>query len=94
MEKAADALRRIQLRPNPFLSDLAVYLHIWNTVYRTVPTHFLILIRLITFCYNEDVSEYFILAMVFVENLFLMVWREHKQHNRTERRAVEYCTYI
>jgi hypothetical protein len=22
------------------------------------------------------------------------LWRRHKQHNRTERRAVEYCMYI
>jgi cleavage and polyadenylation specificity factor subunit 1 len=24
----------------------------------------------------------------------ISVWRRHKQHNRTERRAVEYCIYI
>ena len=24
----------------------------------------------------------------------ISMWRRHKQHNRTERRAVEYCTYI
>jgi hypothetical protein len=24
--------------------------------------------------------------------LCLQLWRRHKQHNRTERRAVEYCT--
>jgi hypothetical protein len=30
----------------------------------------------------------------FVCLLILLLWRRHKQHNQTERRAVEYCMYI
>jgi hypothetical protein len=66
-ETLADALpvRCIRFLPNPFLSVLAVYIPPYlNTVYLPIPTHVLISIKLITFCYNEDVSEYFILAMV------------------------------
>ncbi len=25
---------------------------------------------------------------------YIVLWRRHKQHNQTERRAVEYCMYI
>jgi hypothetical protein len=27
-----------------------------------------------------------------VQNINVLLWRRHKRHNRTERRAVEYCT--
>ncbi len=41
------------------------------------------------FIMRPDISSSFLIYF-----FHFTLWRRHKQHNRTERRAVEYCTYI
>jgi hypothetical protein len=48
-------------------------------------------------CPLQHVSEFYAILLMLcnIARWFkLKLWRRHKQHNQTERRAVEYCMYI